>query len=147
VSEWGLISKNIYKGNFLTFFFHTIFLTSVFSFILLTFSFNFFPSFTRFFNFSSHFAYYQNYILFKFQFFLSLITLVIFHFFFANYQTSILSFLKWPINVEDRQLRHPNKNFEKTPNMMIASQKVQKVIIIVTTDTSITLIHDYINKR
>ena len=43
MSEWGLISKNIYKGNFLTFFFHTIFLTSVFSFILLTFSFNFFP--------------------------------------------------------------------------------------------------------
>ena len=32
-------------------------------------------------------------------------------------------------------------------NMMIASQKVQKVIIIVTIDTSITLIHDYINKR
>jgi hypothetical protein len=31
--------------------------------------------------------------------------------------------------------------------MMVAIQKVQKVIIIVTTDTSITLIHDYINKR
>jgi len=38
------------------------------------------------------------------------------------------------------------QNFKKT-NMMITSQKVQKVIIIITTDTSITLIHDYINKR